>query len=453
MHFPNEDPIGRRIELKMDLSSGPAPAGGIPTSHRATIVGIVPNVRQANFDDVEPDPVAYVPFRTDPRQFMNLMARTDGDPTPIIAVLREEVRALWTDIGFNPSNVQLVKVWLGAAYEIAEARHLQFQRELLQRSDALGHSSLAAQPPFALTTYGATLPDGRRVWAKNNNVSGEYFRMLGIPVLQGRSFELGDGPDVVVVNQAFVSAYLPAGDPVGRAIVAGPGPARRIIGVVGDTWTGNALVSLGTVGGRVTAPQFAVKQPATYGHVLTSAWRASPVWLLVRSGGSVANLRTELEKLVTDLDPSLAPEVTTLDVELATLRKPLRFYAMLLTTIGSIALVIAVLGVGASAYHASSSRAREIAVRVALGSSPLNVVALMLKRTIAVLGIALLLGGVLGTLSANALRVVLFAIEPLDWISIAVASALLTTLTIFAAYIPVRQYATLEPAATLRESN
>jgi predicted permease len=98
MHFPKEDPIGRRIVLSMDLAGGAAPTGGIPTSLTATIVGVVPNVRQASFDDAETDPVAYLPYRTDPRGFMLLLARSEGDPAAVISVLREELSAVDPDL-------------------------------------------------------------------------------------------------------------------------------------------------------------------------------------------------------------------------------------------------------------------------------------------------------------------------------------------------------------------
>jgi predicted permease len=98
MHFANEDPIGRRITLTIDLAGGAPPTGGIPLSLTATIVGIAPNVRQRNFDQAETDPVAYLPFRSDPRAFMNLLARADGDPSALAPVLREEVRAIDPDL-------------------------------------------------------------------------------------------------------------------------------------------------------------------------------------------------------------------------------------------------------------------------------------------------------------------------------------------------------------------
>ena len=98
LHFPNEDPIGRRITLSIDLQGGAPPAGGIPTALTATIIGVVPNLRQRDFQLPDPDPIAYLPFRTDPRGFMNLIVRSQGDPTAMTPILREEVRAIDADL-------------------------------------------------------------------------------------------------------------------------------------------------------------------------------------------------------------------------------------------------------------------------------------------------------------------------------------------------------------------
>jgi predicted permease len=98
LHFPNEDPIGRRITLSIDLQGGAAPQGGIPMSLTATIVGIVPNLRQRDFQLPDPDPIAYLPFRTDPRGFMNMIVRSAGDPNLMTPILREDVRAIDRDL-------------------------------------------------------------------------------------------------------------------------------------------------------------------------------------------------------------------------------------------------------------------------------------------------------------------------------------------------------------------
>lgn len=98
MHFGQEDPIGRRITLSLDLAGGSPPPGGVPLSLTATIVGITNNVRQRDFAAAEPDPVAYFPYRTDPRGFMTLLARSEGDPAAITSLIREEVRAIDPDL-------------------------------------------------------------------------------------------------------------------------------------------------------------------------------------------------------------------------------------------------------------------------------------------------------------------------------------------------------------------
>ena len=98
LHFKGEDPLGRRITLAIDLQGGAPPQGGIPISLDATIVGIVPNVRQRDFQLPDPDPIAYLPFRTDPRGFMNMIVRSAGDPNLMTPILREEVRAIDADL-------------------------------------------------------------------------------------------------------------------------------------------------------------------------------------------------------------------------------------------------------------------------------------------------------------------------------------------------------------------
>ena len=95
MHFPNEDPIGRRIRLTND---GPGPVGASPTPTVVTIVGISPTVRQRNFQEVLPDPVVYLPLRSEPPPFAMLMIRTPGDPSALTPAVREEVRVIDPDL-------------------------------------------------------------------------------------------------------------------------------------------------------------------------------------------------------------------------------------------------------------------------------------------------------------------------------------------------------------------
>jgi predicted permease len=93
MHFNGEDPLGRRITL---IDAQPSPQQSAPVT--ATIVGLVPPMRQRNFQDAQPDPVVYLPYRADPQRFMFLFLRTSGDPAFAAPLVREQVRAIEPDL-------------------------------------------------------------------------------------------------------------------------------------------------------------------------------------------------------------------------------------------------------------------------------------------------------------------------------------------------------------------
>jgi putative ABC transport system permease protein len=94
MHFAGEDPLGRRIQLKSDAPPGAAAAPTIS----ATVVGVTPTVRQRNQQEALPDPVVYVPMRSQAPAFALLMLRTAGDPAALTPAVREEVRAIDPDL-------------------------------------------------------------------------------------------------------------------------------------------------------------------------------------------------------------------------------------------------------------------------------------------------------------------------------------------------------------------
>jgi putative ABC transport system permease protein len=95
MHFPGEDPVGQRIRL---LDASPARVYDATPPLAATIVGVVPTVRQRNFQEPDPDPVAYVPYRTDPQRFVFLVVRGQGDPAALTGLVREHMRAVEPDL-------------------------------------------------------------------------------------------------------------------------------------------------------------------------------------------------------------------------------------------------------------------------------------------------------------------------------------------------------------------
>jgi putative ABC transport system permease protein len=95
MHFPGEDPLGRRIRL---IDGSPRPVDPSMATLSAVIVGVVPTVRQRNFQEPDPDPVVYMPYHVDPQRFVVLLVRTASDPALVTPLVREEMRSIEPDL-------------------------------------------------------------------------------------------------------------------------------------------------------------------------------------------------------------------------------------------------------------------------------------------------------------------------------------------------------------------
>jgi putative ABC transport system permease protein len=97
-HFANEDPIGRRIRLLTGDGRAPAQGNTSPPGKWLTIVGVSPNIRQGNPQSLEPDAVVYVPHRMDAPGFMNILARSQLEPTTLTMQVRQAVQAIDPDL-------------------------------------------------------------------------------------------------------------------------------------------------------------------------------------------------------------------------------------------------------------------------------------------------------------------------------------------------------------------
>jgi putative ABC transport system permease protein len=95
MHFPGVNPLGQRIRLIDAMAArvyDPSPTAV------AMIVGIAPTARQRNFQDFDPDPVAYLPYQSDPQRYVMLLVRAPGDPSGITAIVRDQMRMVEPDL-------------------------------------------------------------------------------------------------------------------------------------------------------------------------------------------------------------------------------------------------------------------------------------------------------------------------------------------------------------------
>ncbi|MGH9474318.1 MAG: ADOP family duplicated permease [Terriglobales bacterium] len=284
---------------------------------------------------------------------------------------------------------------------------------------------------------------GRNPEANFADVTANFFSLLGLPLLAGRSFGAGDGPGgapVALVNEAFarrffrkkpaVGQYLcqPSGQPGGQCVW------REVVGVVGDMKQ-NGLEK--------------PTQPAFYLPLAQST--PGSVVFCVRTRAAPEALEAVLEKRLTNLDPGVAiPFTFTSDDirRLATL--PQRALLWVLGVIALLTVLLAAGGTFAVATTAVEQRRREIGIRLALGATPGRVAGLLARHTLRLLAWGLGCGAILALTAAQLARHLLYGVAPSDPIVLVAAAALVTAVALLSILGPLRDAMRADPAVALR---
>jgi putative ABC transport system permease protein len=312
--------------------------------------------------------------------------------------------------------------------------------------------------PFAIV--GQTAPEaGKEPRADVNEADAQALATLGIRLLQGRGVEESDvlsAPWVAVVNRTFALRHFPGQDPIGRAIrlstgEPGPVPAeeprpREIVGVVAD----------------VTYPSFVDRTPAAVYIPL-----GQHVWQYAREDArihtrKVLALRTSVDPL--SLLPAVRAAVAQVDrdqtahdfrtmedrVRTSPSVTSSRFFASLFTIFGSLALLLALVGVYGVMSWVVGQRTREFGVRMALGARPFDIVVMLLGESLRPILLGLVLGALGGFGLSRALNAVFFRMagaEPLVFVLIGVLTMMVA---LVAAWVPARRVTRLHPQQALR---
>ncbi|HSL83302.1 MAG TPA: FtsX-like permease family protein, partial [Thermoanaerobaculia bacterium] len=362
-----------------------------------------------------------------------------------------------TDPGFEPEGLLALSLELPRETYPDEEQHEVFVRELRTAlaSRGLEQAVLATGAPTEASLYRGRelrvegrppLPEGLANAMPFLAVDPGYFRVLGIPILEGRAFTEGDVPAPggeaeerpVVVNRALARALWPDGDALGGRLKLGTAdeePWARVVGIVGPV----AQRGLGSA-----HDTFQIYFPLR---------RASRLSVLVRPG---------------DVEPALVQERVGALVHAIDLRLPLaaaervedllgesiareRFQAALMGAFAGIALVLTVVGLNSVLAYAVRRRAYEIGVRAALGARPGPVLGLVAKRGAILVTVGLAAGLAaslaLGRLVESQLR----DVAAHDPAVLAAAAGLLAAATAVATLLPALRAARLDPARVLRE--
>jgi putative ABC transport system permease protein len=296
--------------------------------------------------------------------------------------------------------------------------------------------------PF--TVEGQSPKDAERNPLLNfETVTPDYFRVMGIPLKQGRAFDERDRegqPGVVVVSEALAQRYWPGQDPIGKRLKIPLPPTEyheawlTVVGVAGDA-------------------RYRELQAARLD--LYMPYRQSdhrPHHLVVRAHGDVAGLPAAVQRVVRELDPEQpAPEVVAMtSVVSAALGGP-RFAARVFSAFALVALLLAGLGLYGLVAYSVGRRTREIGVRVALGARPTDVARLVLGEGLGLALLGLALGLAASLAGARLLSSLLFEIGPTDALTLAAASALLIAIAVLASALPARRALRVQPAVALRQ--
>lgn len=349
------------------------------------------------------------------------------------------------DPGFEPRNVLLAGVDLESrGYGGAEI--VAFWDRLIER---LQHSPGVTAASVALTmvpTPGGMRWDGVPLEGHTgiddvdfdaNVVGPGYFTALRIPVVSGRPFDDHDrhgATQVAVINEAMARRYWPDRSSLGRGI--GDSTSRAVVvGVVRD----------GKYRSLREAPR-----PVVYYSALQSP--VSTGTLIVRTRAAPLAVAPQVRAAVHELEPGVPLyDVRTLESHLALASARERLVAGVSVLFGGLALVLALVGLSGLLAFVVSRRTGEIALRMALGARPMDVLAMILRRglTLVCAGIAVGLVGavILGRVASD----LLYGVAPTDLRSYGIALLLVTVAAAVASYLPARRAARVDPMVALRQ--
>ena len=288
------------------------------------------------------------------------------------------------------------------------------------------------------------LPQGEQPDAPTRIAGADYFKAMGIPVLQGRGFDQTDRMDsrpVVIVNERFAEKYFPNANPIGKRITPGwsiddqPPKAREIIGVVGN------------VRHAELSKDFT---PEVYLPAAQIPFNIQ--WLVVRTEvGDPAAMTAPIRRELAAVDANLPlTNVRIFDEYMSrSLARP-RFNALLLTIFAGIALLLTAIGIYGVMAYSVAQRTNEIGIRIALGAARSNIFRLIVGQAMMLLAISLLIGLAGAFAATRLLSTMLYGVGMWDPLTFGGIVLVISFVAFLAAWLPARRASSIDPMVALR---
>ncbi len=363
------------------------------------------------------------------------------------AAIRSLQATLGGHYGFDPDHASMLQLDL-SMLQYTPAQGQAFERALLERVRVIPGVEVAgvsSSVPFSInqsnssfSTEGIEFPRNKALPSAAMYHSGPgYFRAMGTRFIAGRDFDERDregAPQVAIVNQTLVAKYLPKGDPISQ---------RFRFGFTGDLIQIVGVVEAGKYQSTGEDPRPAIWRPRaqSYDSGLAVIARSSQ-----RPEGDIVNdMRRALAELNPELPVFQAEPVSGL---IGFPTAPLKLMTGALTVMGGLAAVLCALGLFGLLAYSVVQRTREIGIRRALGARSSNVVGLLLKRTLLLVGASAVVGFALSVGALKMLAQVFNATG--DAALYGTVLLLIAAITVLAGIVPARRILTIHPSSALR---
>lgn len=365
--------------------------------------------------------------------------------------VRSLIGAQRTYLGFDPDHVLNVSLDPNeAGYDAVRTN--SFYKELERRASALpgvSDASLAVTVPMGVSSMtsnvyieGRILPPGQRApLVFFNGVDAGYFDTMSIPLLRGRAFTKNDdekAPRVAIVNQTMAQELWPNENPIGKrfSVTAATGPFIQVVGVATD----GKYIFLGWS-----------HQP--YYYVPLAQNYQSSRTLQLRTSVPPESLTSQVQNVIHEVAPAVPVSgIRSMKESLngANGYFLFRVGATLAASLGTLGLILAVVGVYGVVSYAASQRTHEIGIRMALGANRWNILVLVLRQGLLLVIAGVVIGLALALVLTRSMATILVGVSPTDALTFATTTLLLAAIGFWACYAPARRAMRLDPMRALR---
>jgi predicted permease len=350
-------------------------------------------------------------------------------------------------LGFDPDGVQKAELYLASAGYTAGQEKL-FCRRLKQKlagMPGIEAASYSIETPLlqggdeAVEVEGYTPRRGESMVIPRNDVGPDYFRVMRIPLLGGRDFterDDGQAPPVAIVNQEFARWYFGGRDPVGRKMRIALGPWATIVGMAENSKYGSPL--------EKPRPYYYAPFQQYFGTGHNNNF-------FVRSRLNPADVEKQMRRAIAELEPTAGiARVQPLQASVDAALYAHSVAARLMSALGALSLLLAVVGLYSVMSYAVSERTQEIGIRMALGAARGKAARMVMGHVAGIAAPGLALGAALAVGAAGLAQKMLAGVSPADPVALGGAVIVLSMVVALAGLAPALRATRVSPAEALR---